>query len=148
MKKYTIALLAIAVTGIFYAGTAVVAGDAEKEAVKKPLMNYIKGHETGKPEYMRAAFHTEGKLMYIRDGKYSTIEFKDYIGRMNGTPRPDEKERKRYIESIDVFGSAATGKIILDYPNVKIVDYMSLLKIDGEWKIVNKAFYAQPKTSE
>jgi hypothetical protein len=37
------------------------------------------------------------------------------------------------------------GKIVLDYPNALITDYMSLLKIDGEWKIVNKIFTVQPK---
>ena len=28
---------------------------------------------------------------------------------------------------------------------VKFVDYMTQSKIDGEWKIVNKSFYAEPK---
>jgi putative lumazine-binding protein len=43
-------------------------------------------------------------------------------------------------------GNAASAKIVLDYPQVKFTDYMSLLKIDGEWKIINKTFDAQPKT--
>jgi hypothetical protein len=63
----------------------------------------------------------------------------------DGKPAPDEDKRKRWIESVEVSGSAAVGKIILDYPTVKFVDYMTLLKIDGEWKIVNKSFYAEPK---
>lgn len=117
----------------------------EKEAVRIPLENYLKGHETGKAEFMEKAFYSEGKLMFIRDGKYTTIDFKDYIGRMKGEAAPDEDQRKRHIESIDVSGNAAVGKIVLDYPSVKFVDYMTLLKIDGEWKIVNKAFYAEPK---
>jgi hypothetical protein len=37
------------------------------------------------------------------------------------------------------------GKVVLDYPTVKFADYMSLLKINGEWKIVNKAFHAEMK---
>jgi hypothetical protein len=36
---------------------------------------------------------------------------------------------------------------VLDYPTVKFVDYMTLLKINGEWKIVNKSFYAEPKAA-
>jgi hypothetical protein len=35
---------------------------------------------------------------------------------------------------------------VLDYPQVKFTDYMSLLKIDGEWRIVNKTFYAEQKS--
>lgn len=37
------------------------------------------------------------------------------------------------------------AKIVLDYPTARLVDYMSLLKIDGDWKIVTKIFYAEPK---
>jgi hypothetical protein len=135
-----ISFVFIGVVSVYF-GVNVMARYSEEEAVKKPLMSYLKGHETGKAEYMKAAFHSEGHLMFIRDGKYSTISFADYIGRMNGKPAADEAKRKRYIESVDIFGNAATGKIILDYPSGKFVDYMTLLKIDGEWKIVNKAFH-------
>ena len=146
MKKP--AIIAIVFFGIctIWFGGEVLAEMNEKEAVKIPLENYLKGHETGKAEYMSKAFHTDGKLMFIRDGKFSTIDFSEYIGRQKGEPAKDEAERKRYIESIDISGNAAVGKIVLDYPTVRFVDYMSLLKIDGEWKIVNKTFFAEPKT--
>jgi hypothetical protein len=145
MKKTAIiSILFLGICGIYFGGE-VLAEMNEKEAVKIPLENYLKGHETGKAEYMRKAFHTDGKLMFIRDGKFSTIDFSEYIGRQKGEPAPDEAERKRKIESIDISGNAAVGKIVLDYPTVRFVDYMSLLKIDGEWKIVNKTFYAEPK---
>jgi len=134
--------LLFAFFAIFAAG--VIAQD-EKAGVRVPLENYIKGHETGDPEYMRKAFHTEGNLIFIRDGKYTTRSFTEYIGGMTGKPAADEKDRKRSIESIDVMGTAAVAKVILDYPTVKFVDYFTLLKIDGEWKIVNKSFHAEPK---
>lgn len=148
MKKLAVfSFVLLAVVVCYQSGTA-LAKHYEEEAAKKPLMNYLKGHETGKAEYMKAAFHTEGKLMYMRDGKFTTIEFADYIGRMRGKPAADEANRKRYIESVDVSGSAAVGKIILDYPSARFVDYMTLLKIDGEWKIVNKAFYVERKMTD
>lgn len=147
MKRFMLpAIILLAVAAASYTGS-VLAENAEKEAVKIPLENYLKGHATGKPEFMKRAFHSEGKLMFIRDGKYATIDFADYIGRMNGTPAADESERKRHIESIDISGNAAVGKIVLDYPNARFIDYMSLLKIDGEWKIVNKIFYVEPRES-
>ncbi len=121
------------------------AQQAEKDAARVPLENYLKGHATGDPEFMRKAFHAEGKLIFIRDGKYSTRTFEEYIAGSSGKPAADEARRKRSIESIDIAGNAATAKIVLDYPAVKFTDYMSLLKIDGEWKIINKTFYAEPK---
>ncbi|MBC7900823.1 MAG: nuclear transport factor 2 family protein [Saprospiraceae bacterium] len=118
----------------------------EKEAVKVPLENYIKAQATGDGEIMKKALHTEGNLIWIREGKYSTRSFTEFIAGFNGKQAADEDKRKRSIESIDIAGNAASAKIVLDYPAVRFVDYMSLLKINGEWKIVSKVFYAEPKT--
>ncbi|MGE3465969.1 MAG: nuclear transport factor 2 family protein [Pyrinomonadaceae bacterium] len=139
----TAILIAIIVLGSFGA----FAQASEKDAVRVPLENYIKGHETGSAEYMKKAFHTEGHLMFIRDRKYTTRSFAEYIGGMTGKPAPDEAKRKRTIEDIDVAGNAAVARIVLDYPTAVFVDYMTLLKIDGEWKIVNKTFYVEPKAA-
>ncbi len=120
----------------------------EKAAVRVPLENYIKGHETGDGEYMKKAFHTEGNMIFVRDGKYMTRTFAEYIKGFTGKPAADEKDRKRSIEAIDVVGNAAVAKVILDYPTVKFTDYFTLLKIDGEWKIINKSFNAEQKTKQ
>ena len=120
----------------------------EKAAVRVPLENYIKGHETGDGEYMKKAFHTEGNMIFVRDGKYMTRSFAEYIKGFTGKPAADEKDRKRVIEAIDVIGTAAVAKVILDYPNVKFTDYFTLLKIEGEWKIINKSFHAEQKTKQ
>lgn len=130
------------------AGGQAFAQESEKDAVRMPLENYLKGHATGDGEYMKKAFHTEGHLMFIREGKYTTRSFADYIAGFTGKPPADEAKRKRWIESVEVSGNAAVGKIILDYPTVRFVDYMVLLKINGEWKIVNKTFYSEPKKTQ
>lgn len=147
MKKFTLLFVLIGLCSLFY-GYSVWAQAQEKELVKIPLENYLKGHATGDAEFMKKAFHAEGKLIFIREGKYATRTFEEYINGMSGKPAEDEAQRKRWIESIDIAGNAAVAKIILDYPSTKFVDYMTLLKIDGEWKIVNKSFYAEPKQKQ
>ena len=132
---------------------AIVSGaqTSGKEAIKVPLENYIKAHATGDPEYARKAFHTEGNMLWIRDGKYSSDTFEAFIKRaFTGKPAAEEEKRKdqRRIESFDIAGNAAMARIVLDYPSVKFVDYMTLLKINGEWKIVNKSFHAEPKKAQ
>jgi len=137
--------------GLMLVGTFAItafAQDSEKAAVRVPLENYIKGHATGDGEYMKKAFHTEGNLIFIRDGKYTTRSFAEYIAGFTGKPAADEAQRKRSIEAIDVVGNAAVAKIVLDYPTAKLTDYMSLLKINGEWKIVNKIFTSEPKKTQ
>ena len=121
------------------------AQSAEEKAVRVPLEHYLQGHATGDGAHHRAAFHPEAKLFFIRDGKLTTRTSEEYIAGASGKPAADEAQRKRSIEWIDVAGDAAVAKIRLESPAVTFVDYMSLLKIDGEWKIVNKTFYAEPK---
>ena len=128
--------------------TPTLAQTSDKDSVRIPLENYIRTHATGDPEYARKAFYTQGNMTYIRDGNFISETFDAFIKRaFTGKPAADEELRKagRRIEAIDVTGNAAVAKIVLDYPSVTFVDYMTLLKIDGEWKIVNKSFYAEPK---
>lgn len=75
----------------------------------------------------------------------ATVGGCEHIAGASGRPAGDEGQRKRWIESIDVAGNAGVAKVILDYPAVRFVDYLSLLKINGEWKIINKIFYSEPK---
>ena len=146
MKKILISAGILILFGFFgLFAWQIEAQKAEKDAVRVPLEDYLKGHATGNSEFMRKAFHTEGKLVFVRDGKFTTRTFEEYIAGSSGKPAPDEDQRKRSIGSIDITGNAATAKIVLDYPAVKFTDYMSLLRIDGEWKIVNKTFYSEPK---
>jgi Putative lumazine-binding len=120
---------------------------AQDEAgVRQAIEYYFQGHATGNGEHHKKAFHPEAKLFWIRDGQLAERTSADYIAGSPGKPAPDEAQRKRSITMIDITGNAAVAKIILDYPQARLTDYMSLLKINGEWKIVNKIFVAEPKS--
>jgi len=121
---------------------------SEAAAARVPLENYIQGHATGNGDFMRKAFHTEAKIMAFRDGKMMNLTAEEFASRFNGKPAADEAQRKRRIESVEITGNAGFGKIVLEYPTVTYTDYMSLLKVDNEWKIVNKVFYAEPKAKQ
>jgi hypothetical protein len=144
--KYVFNFLVLLAVGVLT--SSAFAQTDEKEAVKVTLNNYLKAHATGDQEAARKAFHTDGNLIWIKDGKYTTRSFAEFVSGFNGKAAADEDKRKRSIESIDVAGNAASAKIVLDYPAVRFVDYMTLLKIDGEWKIVSKVFYAEPKAKQ
>lgn len=119
----------------------------EIEAAKIPLQQYIKAHETGNADFIRSAFTKDAKVVGHMGGKLISWCVEEYAGRFSGKPAEDETQRKRLIEVISLTGDAAVGKVTLDYPAVKFTDYMSLLKIDGEWKIANKSFHAEMKAT-
>lgn len=133
--------------GLLTAAPALAQSQAhpEEAAVRATLEHYLAGHATGQPQEFRQAFHDEARLQWIRDGVYGQRSDDDYIAGASGKPPADEALRKRWIESIDVTGSAASAKIILDHPNAVLTDYMQLLKTPEGWKIVNKIVDSRPK---
>jgi len=122
-------------------GRCMINQDKLQEAmVRTALRHYLRGHATGLGSEHEQAFNDIANLYWMRDGELNTRSSEAYIAGASGSPSENEAERTRYIEWVDVAGTAAMGKIVLDYPGAYIVDYMQLLKIDGRWQIVNKIF--------
>ena len=142
MNRPAFALLLL----LFVACAPASAQDSEEAAVREAIQHYFRGHATGQGEHFRKVFHPDAKLFFIRDGMLTQWTSEEYISRASGKPAADEARRKRVIDSVDIAGNAAFVKLTLDYPSVVFTDYMSMLKVDGEWKIVNKTFHAKPRT--
>jgi hypothetical protein len=49
------------------------------------------------------------------------------------------------IVSLDITGNEAFVKVADLYLGFQFTDYLSLMKIEGVWVIVNKTFYHEPK---
>jgi regulator of protease activity HflC (stomatin/prohibitin superfamily) len=117
---------------------------AEAE-VRAALQHYLNAHATGRAEEHAKVLHGEMRMMGIRDGRLTQRTAAEYMASSSGRPAADEAQRRRWIERVDVTGDAAQAKIVLDYPNARLTDYMNLLRVDGEWRIVNKIFHAEPR---
>ena len=138
----------LGVFGVVRSSIQTAPAQSDTAAARVPLENYIQGHATGNGEFMRKAFHNDAKVMSFRDGKMASLTVEEFASRFSGKPAADEAQRKRRIESVEITGNAGSAKIVLDYPTVTFTDYMSLLKVGDEWKIVNKVFYAEPKPKQ
>ncbi|MBO6576892.1 MAG: nuclear transport factor 2 family protein [Rhodothermales bacterium] len=114
--------------------------DLATSEVETALRHYLRGHATGDGSHHEMVFNPVASLYWMRDGELNTRSSEAYIAGASGSPADNESDRFRYVDWVDVSGDAAVGRIVLDYPGAYIVDYMSLLKIDGRWQIVNKIF--------
>lgn len=140
-------LFVISITFLF--STQIIVGQVkESEAVKLPLNKYLAAHATGNRELIHQAFYKDARIMAFRDGNFTNWSVEEFAERFNGKPADDEAKRKRAIKTIEISGTAAIAKIVLDYPTIRFTDLMTLLKIDGEWKIVNKSFFAESRNSK
>jgi hypothetical protein len=117
---------------------ACAADPAELAAIEEAVGYYLEGGQTGDVELLRKAFHPSARLQFVRDGVYGEWSLEEYLGRRTPGKRSDHRAR---VLSIDYAGNTATAKLELDFGSFKFVDYMSLLKLDGRWWIVNKVFY-------
>lgn len=141
MKQIVTVLLLIAASFSALPLTSQAQAAADEAAIKACLENYM----SGDGHRMEKAFHSTAFMKYV---DYQTGEFKDvpiatFIDRMKSNP--PKGERKTAILSLNIEGSAAHAKIKTETGKVILYDFMNLLKIDGEWKIVSKIFSRQDK---
>jgi hypothetical protein len=142
--RTVLATLALALPALPSIGAAQSAADSA--AVRVPLEAYLRGHATGDSTAFRRAFWKEARLWSVANGQLATRTADEYIAAASGRPAADEAQRKRRIVRVEIAGNAAIATIELDYPAVRFVDYMTLLKVGDQWRIINKSFYADRRT--
>ena len=118
--------------------------NTERDAVVATVQLYFKGHATGDGDYFRKAFHPDAKLFWVKDNALAQKTSAEFASGASGKPADDETKRKRRVQLVDIAGDTAIVKVHLDYPGGGFIDYLSLLKLDGRWVIVNKIFHRVP----
>ncbi len=111
------------------------------EGARAAIEHYFQAHALGNGDFIRRAFSPDARISFV-EGQHKTDWTTEEFAKRFQAPAVDEYRRIRTVERLDVSGSAASAVLTLNYPNVEFTDHMSLLKIDGEWKIVGKVFYA------
>lgn len=117
--------------------------DEDVRQIRDVIGVYFRGHATGSPDTMRAAFLPTARIEGIRNGAFSSWTVDQYVGNFRGTPAADEASRMRVIDEIDKSGTAAMVKATLKHGAVTFTDYFVLLKSNGKWLIANKVYHAQ-----
>lgn len=115
---------------------------AEVKAASVPVETFIKALETDDPALVLKAFYKDA-MMIGSDGKggiYS-LPITEMAKNFKGEPSDDEAQRKRSFQIIALTPNTGVARLDLVYPGFTFTDYMTLLKIDGEWKIVQKLYY-------
>lgn len=142
-------LFGVALAPVFAAMVGVtawaVSESPDEAAVRATVQSYFDGMMEGRPELLADAFHQDAMLIGITSRGLTRIPFKEWSAAMTrAIPNPDQYHNR--VVSVDIAGDAAIAKTDLDWPSVHYVDYLSLLRIDGEWKIVNKIWHQEPGT--
>ena len=112
----------------------------QHDAIAKTLKHYIDGTRAGKGDDMKPAFHKDATIF----GYAGTDLFGGPIQQLfdwsdeNGPAT----ELQAQVASIDLVDTVATVRLELEnLSGHRYTDLLSLLKVDGEWKIMNKIFH-------
>lgn len=114
--------------------------------VEQTVSYYLDGGTNNDFETLKKAFHESATMKHIgKDGFKEVNALEAFRKGMKPGPKSNRKTR---VANIDVSGAAATAKLEIEYPNATFIDYMTLLKINGTWKIVSKVYCRQVDTAE
>ena len=112
--------------------------DSDFKQVVKTLNYYLDGGTNNDFETLRKAFHETATMKYVADG-YKEVNAIEFF--QKGMKPGPKQNRETRIVDVHVHGNAANARLEIEYPTFTFYDFMNLLKVDGEWKIVSKIFH-------
>ncbi len=121
--------------------------DSDRAAIDAVIDDYFQGMYHSDTERLTRAFHADARIAGHDEGKLIDNPIDRYIafiGRVSA-PADDGEPFEMEVLSVDIQGTAAAVKVADLYKGLRFTDYLSLLKIDGNWKIVAKTFSHLPR---
>ncbi len=113
---------------------------SEYALIEKCVQHYIDGAKSGRGDDMKPAFHEDATVFgYIGAELFAgpiqqLFSWNDENGPATGL--------HAQISSIDLIGTVATVRLELDnWTGHRFTDLFTLLKVDGNWRIMNKIFH-------
>ena len=113
---------------------------SEYDAIAQAIEHYVDGARSGSGDEMKKAFHGDATIFgyagpeFVAGPIQELFDWNDENG-----PATDIHAR---ITSIDLADTVATVRLEIDnWTGDRYTDLFTLLKVDGQWKIMNKVFH-------
>lgn len=122
---------------------------SELTGIQTALTDYLDGLYEADLERLARVFLPEAHLYASIDGQLASLSLPDWFDKMRSrqSAKAAGHPSTNQILSIDVNGNTALGKVTCSYPPSKFTDYINLLKIGNEWKIIAKIYHVSPLPS-
>lgn len=118
----------------------------EYKAVEEAAMKFVKSVAEGKSSYAKELFIDEAVLFGYLDGKLehgSIQQFYDNVDTVGA-----DKGFKARVDVIDVEETLAVVRVLEENwgGRIDFTDYLLLMKMDGQWRCVAKAYNQNSNT--
>jgi hypothetical protein len=119
---------------------------ADEKAVVRAVNAYIDGVMNNDSLKLDIAFHPDAQLSAtLPNGRIYRSPYSEWR-KFTTRPKADSAGKTNRIARVDINGNAAVAVAVLDWPTVRYVDYLSLIKTAAdEWKIVSKIWHQEAK---
>ena len=113
---------------------------SEYDAISETVQHYINGGKTGRSDEMKLAFHPDATIFGYAGPELFGGPIQMLFDWVDENGPATELEGR--ITSIDLVESVATVRLELEnWSGRRFTDLFTLLKVDGEWKIISKVFH-------
>ncbi len=121
---------------------------AAEKGVQRAVQAYFDGLMNNDVAQLDLAFHPDAELSAtLPNGSVYRAKYADWKKFTSG-PKQDSAGKTNRVVRMDIMGNAAVVTTVLDWPRVRYVDYLSLIKTgEDEWKIVSKIWHQESKAA-
>lgn len=112
----------------------------EYAAIARLIQHYLDGARSGRGQDMKPAFHDDATIFgYVAGDLFAGPIENLYRWNDENGPAADIIAN---IVSIDIVGTVASARVESDnWTGHRFTDFFNLLKLSGQWKIMNKVFH-------
>ncbi|MEO0952090.1 MAG: nuclear transport factor 2 family protein [Pseudomonadota bacterium] len=120
------------------ANAPVASYQEDYDAIMGLLNAYFQGLYEGNVDLLRSVFHDDAWLK-ANDYRKTRDEWLEAVAD-RPVPSVEGMQYNFNIQSLEIVGDQAMAKVDVPLLAAHFIDFLGLLKEDGEWKIVNKMF--------
>lgn len=122
----------------------------DHQAILTVLADYFNGLYTGDTELLRSVFDPDAALFAEIGGQSYHKRLDDYLEGVSQRESPEElgEPYQMKLLSLDVTHNIASARVHVPARGFNFYNYLTLLRRDGVWVIVNKTFADVPVRAE
>lgn len=136
----------LAILGVAGAAAAVQAQATsvmDSSAAAAVVTEYLQGLQFNDTLRLARAFWPSTKLLWVkRDSTLGELSQTAWYATFRGSVG-QRVEGSLRLASLELTGSAASAKVVEEYPGSRYTDYLGLLRIAGRWWIVSKLYVSE-----
>jgi hypothetical protein len=119
--------------------------EEEKASIAKTIQYYFEGMMDRDKSKLDQAFDPSARLIGYRGDNFTVTPYEEWAGGTAKGEKRNPTDFQNHLVGIEIKGYTAIAKTELFWPGIYYYDFLTLVKVDGIWKIVHKTWYEEKR---